>query len=99
MRAGAASDSSWFLGAVCEPIQGNTIQDPVRSANSDLKASFVDIRSFAENPNRSTSRLAPDSMPAMATDTAGLVANCCAKDMGGDVQLVGPGRANSSGDT
>jgi hypothetical protein len=45
-RAGAVSAPSWFLGAVCEPIHRNTVQDPLRPANSDLEASFVDIRSF-----------------------------------------------------
>ena len=40
----------------------------------------------------------PNSMPATATDTAGLAVNCCAKEMGGDVQLVGPPRGKSWSD-
>ena len=37
-------------------------------------------------------------MLAMATDTSGLAANCCAKDMEGDAQLVGPPRGKSWSD-
>ena len=46
-----------------------------------------------ENPNLSLSRLAPDSMPAIATETVGLVPNGCANSTGGDVQIVGPPRS------
>ena len=35
-------------------------------------------------------------MPAMATDTSGLVANCCAKDMGGDSDTTLPNAARAS---
>jgi hypothetical protein len=35
-----------FLGAIRYPIHRNTIRDTLRPANSDLEASFVDIRSF-----------------------------------------------------
>ena len=45
-----------------------------------------------ENPNLSVLRLAPDSMPAIATETAGLVPNGRENVMGGDVQIVGSPR-------
>ena len=49
-----------------------------------------------ENPNLSVLRLAPDSMPAIATETAGLVPNGRENVMGGDVQIVGPPRGGFS---
>src|SRR3974377_1606602 len=49
-----------------------------------------------ENPNLSVLRLAPDSMPAIATETVGLVPNGRANVMGGDVQIVGPPRGGFS---
>jgi hypothetical protein len=42
-----------------------------------------------ENPNLSVSRLAPDSMPAIAMETVGLVTKGRTNGMGGDVQIVG----------
>ena len=76
--------------SVQEPFHRNTVQDPLRPANSDLEASFADIRGFRRKSKSIGIEMAPDSMLAMATDTAGLVANCCGKDMEGAVQIVGP---------
>jgi hypothetical protein len=77
MSAGSVSAPSQFLWAVREPIHRNTV---------------VDIRGFHRKSKSIGIEIGTRLNAGYGDRHRWLAANCCAKDMGGDVQLVGPPR-------